>query len=201
MESTRAAAGKRADARRNAAAILDAAADCLAGDPDASVGEIAAAAGVGRATLYGHFPSRAELVEAAFARIVEHAERSLSALDLTGDPRDALARLVAASWQLVARSAALLTAAQHELPAAAVRAHHREPLDRVRALIARGRAAGVFRDDLPEPWLVAVFYHTVHGAAAELAAGRLAAHDAARVITATLHGAYAPPGGAGPHRG
>ena len=46
---------QRADARRNIAAILDAATDCLARDPEMSIADIAAAAGVGRITLYGHF--------------------------------------------------------------------------------------------------------------------------------------------------
>jgi hypothetical protein len=41
---------RRADARRNVEAILDAAERCLARDPDASMAEIAAEAGLG-----GHF--------------------------------------------------------------------------------------------------------------------------------------------------
>ena len=57
---------KRADAQRNIAAILAAAGDCLGRDPGASTSEIAKAAGVGRVTLYGHFPSRAELVASLF---------------------------------------------------------------------------------------------------------------------------------------
>ncbi|MGH3403828.1 MAG: hypothetical protein ACRDRJ_15215 [Streptosporangiaceae bacterium] len=43
---------RRADARRNIAAILEAALDCLARDPQASIADIAAGAGVGRITLY-----------------------------------------------------------------------------------------------------------------------------------------------------
>ena len=38
------------------AAILDAAVEALASDPDASVSAIAARAGVVRATVYVHFP-------------------------------------------------------------------------------------------------------------------------------------------------
>jgi AcrR family transcriptional regulator len=53
---------RRADARRNIAAILDAAVASLADNPDASMAEIAARAGVGRVTLYGHFKTRAELI-------------------------------------------------------------------------------------------------------------------------------------------
>src|SRR6266851_8366281 len=85
---------QRADARRNIAAILDAAVLSLARDPDASVGDIAQAAGVGRVTLYGHFRSRADLIDAVLARTLEHADALLDAADLAGDPRVALGQLV-----------------------------------------------------------------------------------------------------------
>ena len=51
----------RADARRNRDQILDAAASLLARRPDASIGEIAEQAGLGRATVYRHFPDVAAI--------------------------------------------------------------------------------------------------------------------------------------------
>ena len=53
---------------RVAGAILDAAADLLArgGEPP-SMNEVAAAAGVGRATLYRYFPTREQLLQALTA--------------------------------------------------------------------------------------------------------------------------------------
>ena len=95
---------QRADARRNIAAILDAATHCLARDPETSVTDIAAAAGVGRITLYGHFKTRADLVDAVLARTVQRADLILDATDTGGDPGDALARLVASSWLIVHHS-------------------------------------------------------------------------------------------------
>src|SRR6266849_4504789 len=88
-QSTAAGPGRerRADARRNVAAILDAALLCLARDPDASVGDIAQAAGVGRVTLYGHFRSRADLIDAVLARTLDQAHVVLDATDTTGEPR------------------------------------------------------------------------------------------------------------------
>ncbi|MGP3963055.1 TetR/AcrR family transcriptional regulator [Nonomuraea sp. 3N208] len=189
----RGAHGRRADARRNISVILDAALTCLARDPDASVGEIAKAAGVGRATLYGHFPSRAELVDAVFAQAVQRAERALSAIDTTGDPRLALTSLIASSWRLISEFRALLLAAERELPAERIRAHHDQPLHRVQELITRGQRNGVFRRDLPASWLATTFYSMLHGAADEVTAGRLPDHDAIQMITATLLSAYSPP--------
>jgi TetR/AcrR family transcriptional repressor of mexCD-oprJ operon len=185
---------QRADARRNVAAILDAALACLARDPDASVGDIATAAGVGRVTLYGHFPTRADLIDAVFARTVADADEALKAVDLTGDPRAALARLVASSWQIVNRHRALLRAAQRTVGQDRIRAHHEAPLRRVEALIRRGRREGAFRTDQPTSWLVATFFNVLHGAADEISAGRLDERAADRSIVATLLAAFTAPG-------
>ncbi|HKB29371.1 MAG TPA: TetR/AcrR family transcriptional regulator [Streptosporangiaceae bacterium] len=184
----------RADARRNVAAILDAALRCLARDPDASVGDIAQAAGVGRVTLYGHFKSRADLIDAVLARTVERADAALDATDTTGDPRAALTRLVASSWEHVDHFRSLLPAAQRELPADRIRSRHDRILRRVQALIERGRRAGAFRTDLPARWLISTCYGVMHAAAEDCASGRLDSADAARVIAATLVAAFTPPG-------
>ena len=184
---------QRADARRNIAAILDAATDCLARDPETSVADIAAAAGVGRITLYGHFKTRAELVDAVLARTVQRADLILDATDTGGDPRDALARLVASSWQIVHQFRNILLAAQRELPAERIRGVHDPILRRVQSLIGRGQRAGTFRSDLPRQWLITTAFSLMHAAAEDDAAGRVNADDAAGLITATLLSAYAPP--------
>ena len=185
---------QRADARRNVAAILDAATDCLARDPETSVAGIATAAGVGRITVYGHFKTRAELVDAVLARTVERADVILGATDTGGDPRDALARLVASSWQIVHQFRNILLAAHRELPAERIRQAHDQVLDRVQALIERGRDAGAFRADLPLPWLVSLAMNVMHAAAAEVSAGRLASAQAPSVVAATLLAALTAPG-------
>lgn len=184
---------QRADARRNIAAILDAAADCLARDPEMSVADIAAAAGVGRVTLYGHFKTRAELVDAVLARTIEHADAILDATDTSGDPADAMARLVDASWQLVRQFSNILMAAQRELPAERIRGVHDPILRRVQSIIRRGQRAGTFRTDLPADWLTTVAFSLMHAAAADASAGRIDPGDAAGLVTATLRAAFTPP--------
>ena len=57
---------RRSDARRNREAILAAALEALTEAPDASLNAIARRAGVANATLYRHFPTREELVLAAY---------------------------------------------------------------------------------------------------------------------------------------
>jgi TetR/AcrR family transcriptional regulator, mexCD-oprJ operon repressor len=190
---TAAARPQRADARRNVAAILEAATTCLARDPEVSVADIAAAAGVGRITLYGHFKTRAELVDAVFVQVVERANATLASTDTSGDPVAALARLVAASWQIVHEFRNILAAAQRELPAERIRGVHIRVLDSVRDLIARGRQAGAFRTDLPEEWLLTTSVALMHAAAEDVSGGHVKAEDAAGLITAVLQPAFAPP--------
>ena len=186
---------QRADARRNVAAILDAATEGLARDPDTSIASIAAAAGVGRITLYGHFKTRADLVDAVLVRTVRQCDAILDATDTSGDPADALARLVASSWQLVHRFRNILLAAQRELPAERIRGVHDRILRRVQSLIERGQRVGTFRRDLPRQWLVTPAYSLMHAAAEDTTAGRLDAEDAAGLITATLLAAFTSPAG------
>ncbi|MBF9069866.1 TetR/AcrR family transcriptional regulator [Streptacidiphilus fuscans] len=70
--SVPAAPRKRADARRNEQTLLDAAAAAfVASGVDAPVRDIAARAGVGVATIYRHFPTRADLVVAVYRHQVE----------------------------------------------------------------------------------------------------------------------------------
>ncbi|MFD0474644.1 TetR/AcrR family transcriptional regulator [Nonomuraea thailandensis] len=131
--------GIRADARRNRAAIVRVTIETLRRNPEASIPEIAAAAGVGRMTLYGHFPTRAELLEAALADALERGERTLGRLDLVGDPRDVLVQLIDTSWVLVDESRALLAAAQKQLPPARIRELHEQAEARVRELLTWGQ--------------------------------------------------------------
>jgi TetR/AcrR family transcriptional repressor of mexCD-oprJ operon len=186
---------QRADARRNVAAILDAATDCLARDPEVSIADIAAAAGVGRITLYGHFKNRAELVDAVMGRTIEHADAILGTVDPNGDPREELARLVAASWQIVHRFRNILLAAHREIPAERIRGIHDPVLRQVQDLIEWGQHTGAFRTDLPMHWLTTTTFSLMHAAAEDAAAGRLDASDAPRLITATLLGAFTPSAG------
>lgn len=191
---SRRSTAQRADALRSIDAIVEAAAECLGRNPEASLSEIARAAGVGRVTLYAHFASRAEVVDAAMSRAVDRGNEALDAVDLSGDPLLALARYVDAGWHLVDRARALLVAAQRELPPGRIRELHNGPAARVETLISRGRAEGVFRTDLPIEWLVNVLHSVMHSAADEIRAGRLSSDRAAAHITATVLAAFTPPG-------
>ena len=191
MHRTGARTTRRADAEQNMARILDAAATCLSRSRTASMGEIAQAAGVGRVTVYGHFPSREALIEATLTRLLEQGEAVLTGLDLTGNPRQTLRTLIESSWRLIADAGAVLEAAQAVLPPARIRELHAKPAQRAEELIRRGQSEGAFRTDLPASWLVSVLHHVLKGAAADIGTGHLDPADAPRFIVATVLAAYA----------
>ncbi|HEY0186055.1 MAG TPA: TetR family transcriptional regulator [Cellulomonas sp.] len=182
----------RADALRNRQAVLDGALHLFRTDPAATVAQVATAAGVGRVTLYGHFATRDDLVEAALAEAMSRVARAVAALDLGDDPAAALDRLVAGSWQLLADGYGAVEAACRVLPAARVGAHHDAVLDTLRAVLDRGRAAGAFRTDLPRDWLVACVSALVHEAGARVALGEVGTSDAGRYLSASVAALVAP---------
>ncbi|OLT13911.1 TetR family transcriptional regulator [Actinomadura sp. CNU-125] len=187
------AANQRADAQRNRAKILAAAPTALRANPDASVADIAAQAGVGRMTLYGHFKTRAELVDATLADSLEQAEAVLADVPLDGDPAEAFEALITSSWMLLERLRAVLVVAQRVLQPVRIREMHEKAEARMRGLVERGQREGVFRADLSVAWLLAVTHLTMNAAAEEVTAGRLESDDAARVIVTTLQSAFAAP--------
>ena len=187
------APARRADAVRNRAAILDAATECLARDPDVSIKDIARAAGVGRVTLYGHYDSRAALIEAVVARAIRQSDAELRSLDLSGDVRDAMARLVSVTWDLTHRFGALVAAAQRELPAETFRALHEAPAARVEKLLRRGRKHGTFRTDAPVSWQIMAMQSLLHGAVDAVYRGELEADQARELVTSTMLAVLDPP--------
>ncbi|HJE77674.1 MAG TPA: TetR/AcrR family transcriptional regulator [Brevibacterium epidermidis] len=182
---------QRADAQRNRAKILAATPVALRKDPEASVADIAAEAGVGRMTLYGHFKTRAELIDATLVDGLDGAEAVLADVPLDGDPSEAFEALITSSWMLLERIRAVLVVAQRELQPARIREMHEKAEARMRGLLERGQREGAFRADLPVDWLLAVTHLTMNAAAEEVTAGQLDRDDAARVIVTTLHSAFA----------
>jgi AcrR family transcriptional regulator len=84
---------QRADARRNAKTLLEAAAQAfVASGVDVPVRDIAERAGVGVGTIYRHFPTRADLIVAVYRHQVEAcAEAGPILLASSATPSDALA--------------------------------------------------------------------------------------------------------------
>lgn len=136
---------KRADARRNYEQLLDQARIAFAEfGVDASLDEIARRAGVASGTLYRHFPTRLDLVEAVLAEQIAELVDLGRGLLTADDEFDAVATWLRAALThgLTYRglSAAVMNSA---LDHATVSAWHAEMFDVGAALLARARKAGV----------------------------------------------------------
>ena len=182
---------RRAAAQRSVEAILDAAERLLADGSDTNVSAVAAAAGVSRVTFYAHFPTRPELIEAVAERVIGRAAEAIDAAQPTsGDPTDALDRLIDVAWDKLDRNLQLFAAGRAELSPEALRRAHERIDGPILALIKRGRRSGAFRKDVSANWLLASYYALVHAAAEEVGAGRLAARDALPTLKRTIGAAF-----------
>lgn len=188
-----AAPARRADAARNIAAIVDAATELLRRGRPVNMSEVARAAGVGRVTLYAHFPSRDALLGAVLDHGVAEAERAIAAAQVDEDRADeALLRLARSTWQVLNRYRGVRATAVDLVSAESLRQHHDPMLVRVAELIGRGQDEQVIRTDLPRDWLVTTFYSLLHAAADDVDAGRMSADDVPDVLDRTLRSVLSP---------
>ena len=175
------------------AAILDAAVEALASDPDASVSAIAERAGVVRATVYVHFPTREDLIQAVTDRAITEATAALeAAAPDQGEPRVALERVLARSWESLGRYHALVeinTRLGHEH----LRRLHQPILGLITPLLNRGRKSGAFNKDLPVEWMLTVLLELIHAASLSVTNGTLPERVAERTLIDTALGALSPP--------
>jgi AcrR family transcriptional regulator len=185
---------RRADAERSVAAILDAALEALASDPDSSMSEIARRAGVVRATIYVHFPTRESLLDAVMEYAVGQVVEAMTGTEpQRGAPVEALERVLRATWRQLAQFHGLLALNTARLSAEELHRRHRPMLDQLEPLIERGQKQGIFRSDLPVAWHLAVLRAIVHAASHEIQAGRISEDDVEAVMISTALAAIREP--------
>jgi AcrR family transcriptional regulator len=181
---------RRADAQRSIARILDAAVDALGEDHEASMSAIARRAGVVRATIYVHFPTREALLEAVTERAFAEVAAVIDGTEPErGDPADALARVVAATWRTLGRYHALIAINTGEQTHEELHHRHGSVLGTLLPLIERGQADGVFRTGVPAGWHLAMVMALIHAGSGELRAGRIPEDDAEAALVGTVLGA------------
>ena len=179
---------------KNARAALLAALEALASDPDSSMSEIARRAGVVRATIYVHFPTREALLDAVMDyAVAQVAEATRGAEPGRGEPPEALARVLSATWRQLAQFQGLLALNTARLSAEELHRRHLPVLDLLEPLMRRGQKQGHFRADLPVSWLLAVTRSIVHTASHEIRGGRIAESEAEDALVTTVLAAVAAP--------
>jgi AcrR family transcriptional regulator len=182
---------RRADAQRSINRILDATLAALASDPEASMAEIARRAGVVRATVYAHFPTRENLIEAVTRRAISDVTEAITAAEpARGDPVEALRRVVAAAWRSLGRFHALVEV-NSRLPHADLHAMHQPVLAVLVPLIERGQRGGSFRTDVTIAWHLSMLLALIHAASGELTAERMPEAEVEAALVTTVLGAIA----------
>jgi AcrR family transcriptional regulator len=172
---------QRSDARQSIAAVLDAAVRTLSERPDASMDEIARAAGVSRQTVYAHFPSRDALIDA----VIEQAGAEFTAVFEGSDldrapPAEALTGLLEAGWRISARYPFLWL--QPAVDPAKDAERHRPVLDRMLDIVRRGQASGDFDDSVPAHWLLSASLALGRAAENEVKGGRMTIEQATQAM-------------------
>ena len=141
----------RADARRNLDALLQAALAVFnRAGVDAPVREIAEKAGVGVATLYRHFPQRADLIAAVFRREVDACADAAPLLIARENPLDALTKWIQHYAAFIATKRGLAPALHSGNPAFdSLRTYFEQRMQpALQALLDRAAAAGKVRNDV-----------------------------------------------------
>jgi TetR/AcrR family transcriptional regulator, mexCD-oprJ operon repressor len=181
----------RADARRNARRILEATAELIARDPDATLEQVAARAGVSRVTLYNRFSNREALMDALTERSVEEVRAALAGADPeAGSPGEAMERLLRAAWPVIGRYRGLVIV-NRRLARGELRARLEPALTPLRALIRRGQQSGDFDPDLPAEWLIGILLDLIHAASAQVTAQAMDAGGAERALLRSAAAALA----------
>jgi TetR/AcrR family transcriptional regulator, mexCD-oprJ operon repressor len=180
------AAPRPALQQRVVGAILEAAAGVIAARGEsASMSDVAAAAGVARATLYRYFPNRQALLDELASLAMASAEERLAAARLEEvATHEGITRVVRTlvdvgdAFIVIVRERVQPDAEQFE----------RSVGDALRQLVKRGQDSGDLRDDVPATWLTdALVSLVVSVLRSQPAAG--AEDTIARVTTLFLDGA------------
>jgi TetR/AcrR family transcriptional regulator, mexCD-oprJ operon repressor len=185
--TTASARKRRADAERSISSIINAALEALANDPDVSMAEIARRAGVVRATIYMHFPTRESLLDAVMENAVAQVADATREADPTqGEPEEALERVLRSTWHKLSDFQALLAINTSRLSAKELHRRHQPVMTLFVPLIERGQKKGIFRTDVPVSWHLAMVRAIAHAASAEVRTGRIAEADVEPAMLSTV---------------
>lgn len=157
---------RRSGSQRNRAALLEAAARVLTDDPAASMDDIAARAGLGRATVYRHVANRSELLQLLGEEALATARAAIhDARPDEGPPLAALRRVLTA---LAAEASGFSTLLSLGMGAGAGHAADRAAaLAPVTRLLQAARDAGELRPDLDPAWATTALLTLLRTAVAE----------------------------------
>jgi AcrR family transcriptional regulator len=181
-EGLMAETGVRARTRR---AILDAAIETLSQHPNASLGDIATAANVGRTTVHRYFPERSDLICAIGRDALDKVALATTAARVEeGDAPAALARLCQEYYEFGDVFLLLFT-----MPDLLTEAEWEEQSDADRALldlVKRGHREGTIDKELPAEWVQQLLWSFLYTAWEQAKAGTMSKHQALSLCLLSL---------------
>ncbi|KUL56033.1 TetR/AcrR family transcriptional regulator [Streptomyces sp. A1499] len=174
----------RADANRRR--ILEVALAELLRDPEASMDQIARAAGVVRRTVYGHFPSREALIGALIDGAVEDvAAAHASGRSRSDDPAESLAHSMVAVWEIADGYRLLVALAQRSVAMEGIRQRLAPVREQCVNVLRQGLDDGSFTSSLPPAALAYVHEQQLFGLMEAVNDGLLPPADAGRAAAST----------------
>jgi AcrR family transcriptional regulator len=148
---------QQSPAHPSRARILAAGRRQLSQNPDASLTDIADAAGIARRTLYQYFPRREALVDALATEAGQALTDALAAARRPrAEPPEALARLILAACTVGEHYRMLISLARRRLGEERIRAILAPARAEAAAILERGQQDGSFAAHLPAPLLALV---------------------------------------------
>jgi AcrR family transcriptional regulator len=157
--------------------------------------EVAGAAGLARATLYRHFPTRADLVAAIRAQAYDDAGAAIAACRLEEGPAaEALYRLIEGLVAVGDRYRFLQNETRPDAAGQAFRKREQELSRPVVAMIQRGQESGELTSDVPPLWVTTALDGLIRAALRMVSEGQANAADAVELIYRTTLQGFSGPG-------
>lgn len=168
--------------------ILDVAVEVLGQNPDAGMGDVAAAAGVVRRTVYGHFPTRSDLIRSLTQQAVNEVAAVLDEVNASDRAAETVwVDFIARLWPLAHRYRVLLALRRGE--------YGEEihallgPVDKTLAdLVQKGQDSEVFGRHLPAQVLSQIAYAAVFAIADNNLSGESLSACAATITSLLILG-------------
>lgn len=177
--------GKRRDAVANRQAVIDAAAEMLPDNPDASMQEIADFTGLGRSTVYRHFPNRETLFGAMTIEAVRTAVSQVEAILASGrEPTRALREIGEFLADFGLHYRFLYSHREEARPA--LERLIRSPDAPIIVQLDAAAKRGEIRDDLPATWIVTQFVALTISIVGDVIGGRVDRSEAGPILSETL---------------
>jgi TetR/AcrR family transcriptional repressor of mexCD-oprJ operon len=173
--------------------ILCAAARVLAHNRGAGMAEVAAAAGVARATLYRHFPSRDELVATIRTQAYDDFEATIAHARLNeGTALEAVRRLIEGIIEVGDHYLFLLGETPGETKGDPTTKRIERMRKPVLVLIERGQDSGEFSPDLPAKWATRMLAGLIGEALRSIAQGEMKLSEAEETVYRTFLRGFSP---------